>query len=135
MKAIAQSRILKETLTFTGLMGVALLASLLIGDVAFAGGLISPDDNFVGDATNNEGDLKAIVKTILNFFLGFLGFVATIMVMYGGLLYVTGGNNDESIAKAKKIIMYAVVGILIILVSFALINTILGAATGGAIGA
>lgn len=137
MKAIAQSRILKETMTVMGLMGVALLASLLVGDIAFAGSLIDPSDNpeLISGATGGTGDLKGIVKTILNFFLGFLGFVATIMVIYGGVLYVTSAGNDENVAKAKKILMYAIVGILIILVSFALINTILGAASGGVLSA
>lgn len=137
MKAIVQSRILKESLSFLGLMGVALIAALLIGDIASAGSLINPGDNpeLISGATGGTGDLRGIVKTILNFFLGFLGFVATIMVIYGGVLYVTSAGNDENVAKAKKILMYAVVGIIIILISFALINTILGAASGGALSA
>jgi hypothetical protein len=53
------------------------------------------------------------------------------MVIYGGFLYVGSGGNEESTGKAKKILIYAAIGIIIILVSFALVNTLLGAAAGG----
>jgi hypothetical protein len=131
MKALIKSVPLREAMTFAGILGITLLLSTLFAEPSFAG-LISPSDQpgAIGDVTRNEGDIRELTKTILNFFLGFLGFVATIMVIYGGGLYVVSAGNDESVGKAKKILLYAVIGIIIILISFALINTILGAATG-----
>ena len=67
---------------------------------------------------------------MVNYFLTFLGIVAVIMVIYGGVTYVTAAGEDEKIQSAKKIIMYAVIGIIIVLISFALVNMILGAGTG-----
>ena len=67
---------------------------------------------------------------MVNYFLTFLGIVAVIMIIYGGITYVTAAGQDEGIGNAKKIIMYALVGIIIILLSFAIVNTILGAGTG-----
>ncbi|MBU0981705.1 pilin [Patescibacteria group bacterium] len=134
LKQIIKSSAFRELLIFSGLLGVALIVSTLISDMTFATSLISSDDNIsaISGATGGEGDIKSLAKTILNFFLGFLGFVATVMVIYGGVLYVTSAGNEENVQKAKKILMYAVVGIVIILISFALINTILGAGLGGA---
>ena len=86
---------------------------------------------FVSDLTGGEGDLKALVNTILSYFLGFLGFVCVIMVIYGGVLYVTSAGNEENVNKAKKILLYAAVGIIVIMISFALVNTILGAGEAG----
>jgi len=54
------------------------------------------------------------------------------MIIYGGFLYVSAAGNDEKIGKAKKIIMYAIVGIIVILLSFAIVNTVLVAGTGAA---
>ena len=59
-----------------------------------------------------------------------MGLIAVIMVIYGGFLYIVSGSEDTE--KAKKVLLYAAVGIIVILISFALVNTILGAgdATG-----
>ncbi len=103
-------------------------------DVAFAQ-LIDPADEHVnvGAATGNEGSFRDILRTLINFVLYFLGLVATIMVIYGGFLYITSQGEDTE--KAKKVLLYAVIGIVIILISFALVNTLLQAADPGAGGA
>lgn len=134
VKALVHNQIFREVLIFAGLLGAALLVSQLFPGLAHAAnGFIDDSDNIdlVEGATNGEGDLKELVKTILNYFLGFLGFVATIMVIYGGILYVTSAGNDDDVGKAKKILLYAATGIIIILISFALVNTVLGAGLGG----
>jgi len=133
MNTLVKSQALRDTLKFAAMLGGVLLVSYFFRiEPAFAS-LIDSTDNpdAISGATGGEGNLKDLVSTILNFFLGFLGFVATIMVIYGGILYVTSAGNDEAVGKAKKILMYAVVGIVIILLSFALINTILGAGLSG----
>lgn len=111
-------------------MSAVLLASALLGDVSFATSLINPSDNpdAVSVATNNESSIRSLVLTIMNFALSFLGFVAVIMVIGAGILYVTSAGNDERTGQAKKILLYSVIGIVLILASFALVNTILGAA-------
>lgn len=95
--------------------------------------LISPTDQpgRLAEATGGQGSFRSLILTFLNFFLGFLGLLAVIMVIYGGILYVSAAGNQENIDKGKKIIMYALVGIVIILLSFALVNTILGGLGAG----
>lgn len=95
---------------------------------AFAQGLISPGDSptKISEATGGQGSARQLVLTILNFFLGFLGLLAVIMIIYGGVLYISAGGEQTKIDNGKKIIMYAIVGIVIILLSFAIVNTIIG---------
>ena len=110
---------------------------LLTSTVAVhAQGFISPSDNptAVAGATGGEGSIRQLVLKIVNFALGFLGVIAVIMIIYGGFLYVTAAGADEKIQSAKKIIMYSVIGIIIILLSFAIVNTVLSAGTGVATG-
>lgn len=120
---------LKQGLFVLGLTTVLLVIFTALGGVASAQ-LIQ-----TGDVPQNisagGGDFRAIILNIVNFFLGFLGLIAVIMVIYGGITYVTAGGNQEAIDKAKKIIMYAIIGIVIVLISFALINTVIGGATAG----
>lgn len=105
------------------------LATVLFIDPAFAQ-LIDPSDSpsNIQGATGSEGSFRSILRTIINFVLYFLGLIATIMVIYGGFLYITSQGEDTE--KAKKVLMYAVIGIVIILISFALVNTLLTAADG-----
>ncbi len=122
---------IKQALTVLGLMfGAITIVSLL--PVAAHAEFISPVDNpgNVAEATGGEGSIRLLVLRIINFFLGFLGILAVIMVIYGGVTYVTAAGSDESIGNAKKIILYSLVGIIVILLSFAIVNTILGAGTG-----
>lgn len=106
-----------------------ILSTVFSPDVAFAA---SQDDNigFVSNLTNGEGDLRSLVKTILNYFLSFLAFVTVIMLVYAGILYTTSAGSEEKTGQAKKIIMYALMGIIIIMVSFAVVNTIFQAGQG-----
>ena len=124
-------KIIKQTLIVIGLMtgAIALLSVIPTASAA----LITPGDvpGEIAAATGGEGSIRALALKIVNYFLTFLGIVAVMMIIFGGVTYVTAGGKQESVDNAKKIIMYALVGIIIILLSFAIVNTVLGAATGG----
>ena len=91
---------------------------------------VSDQPIIIAALSGGQTGLRGIVLTIINFFLTFLGLLAVIMVIYGGFLYVGSGGNEESVNKAKKILLYAAIGVIVIIVSFALVNTLLGAAGG-----
>ncbi len=121
---------------FAPALGI-LVAALFFGlgpEVIFAQTrLIDEGDNpsVIGESTGAwGGSLRSALLTILNFFLFFLGLVATGFIIYGGFLYITAAGDDGKVENAKKILMYAVIGILVILLSFALVNTIIGAGAG-----
>ncbi len=120
----------KALLLFTLMTGVLTVFAMVMPTAGAA--LISPTDNpgAIAEATGGETSLRGIVLTIINFALGFLGLVAVIMVIYAGFLYLTSQGNDEATGNAKKIIQYSVVGIILILASFALVNTLLAATSG-----
>ena len=129
---LISARTVKHFFIVTGLTLAALLLINGLGlNIASAQGAIDVTTDQPGIISQLSGDqtgLRGIVLTIVNFFLGFLGLLAVIMVIYGGFLYVSSAGNEENVNKAKKILLYAVIGIVVIIVSFALVNTILGAA-------
>lgn len=120
-------RTLKQALIVFALMTGALMLFTAIPDALAATGAISAEDR--PDIVPG-GSLRGLVLTIINYFLGFLGLLAVIMIIYGGVTYVTSAGNDEAVGNAKKIIMYALIGIIIILLSFVIVNTILAAGEG-----
>lgn len=124
-------KLIKQTLIVFALMiGAITLFSAL--PIAGATSLLNPGDNpeAVASATGGETSVRALALRIVNYFLGFLGLIAVIMVIYGGITYVISAGNDEAVGNAKKIIQYALIGIIIILVSFVLVQAVLGAGTG-----
>ncbi len=73
-----------------------------------------------------------IAGKIINAFLGIMGIVMVILVLFGGFLWMTAAGNTEKIEKAKKILGNAVVGIIIIIMAYAIsyfvVNQLLKAA-------
>jgi hypothetical protein len=124
-------KFLKQALTVTALATAGLLVFHFVPAFAQAGTPAGEAPAFILNKTGGTGSLRSLVLTIVNFFLGFLGLLAVLMIIYGGVLYMTAAGEQGKIDKGKKIIMYAVIGIIIILLSFALVNTVLGGAGTG----
>lgn len=83
-----------------------------------------------GDQTGlSRGDLRVIAVNIIRIILSFLALVAVSLVIYGGYIYMTAGGNQENIDKAKKILIGAVIGLIIILSAFAIVSFILNRMT------
>lgn len=91
----------------------------------FSGGLQPPSEEGYDPTLTQQTDLRDFVVNAVNFVLGFLGLVAVVMVIYGGFLYVTAAGQEEQTTKGKKSVMYAIIGIVIILISYALVNTVI----------
>lgn len=124
-------KIIKQTLLVFGLMAVGLVVFQFIPALAQGGGLAADAPERILVQTGGEGSLRVMVRNFLNFALGFLGLLAVIMIIFGGIFYVTAAGEQEKADKGKKIITYAVIGIVIILLSFAIVNTLLGGLTAG----
>lgn len=106
----------------------------LAQDVPLNQGMIRDIDNpeNVSDATSYHGSFREAVLTIVNYFLYFVGLVGVVMIIFAGFLYMTSGGEDNE--KGKKIVLYVAVGVILILVSFALVNTLLGSGDAGGAG-
>ena len=82
-------------------------------------------------------DLISMTARIINIVLSVLGVIAVGIVLYGGWLWLMSRGNEEQIAKAKKVIANGLIGLIIILTSFAIASfvlTKLAEATGADLG-
>ncbi|HNZ86735.1 MAG TPA: hypothetical protein PLD95_03920 [bacterium] len=61
---------------------------------------------------------EALVIKYIKMFLGFLGFIFLILIIIAGFKWMTSGGNDEIIKKSKAMIKSAIIGILIVLLSY-----------------
>ncbi len=78
---------------------------------------IAPVSNVISLAT---GDPRAIIGRIIQIALSFLGVIALLLIMYAGFLWMTSAGDDDKISQAKKILQNAVIGLVIILSSWAI---------------
>jgi len=67
---------------------------------------------------------QAIIKWT-NFFLGFFALIAMIAILYAGFQYVTAQGEQEQADKAKKGIIFTTIGIIVVLVAYAFVNTLI----------
>jgi threonine/homoserine/homoserine lactone efflux protein len=118
-------------LAVIGLAGLGFSPETLAQPVS-SSGLINSSDNpaNISAATSFGGSFRDALRTIVNYFLFFLGIIATVMVIYGGFLYVTSAGEESQTEKGKNILIYAAIGIIIILVSFAIVNALISAGAG-----
>ena len=79
---------------------------------------------------------SGIVTTVTNILLFIAGALAVIMIIWGGLRYATSAGNSANVTAAKNTVLYAIVGLIIAFLAFAVVNWILGAiGTGTTTGA
>ena len=57
--------------------------------------------------------------------LGFLGSIAVVLVVVAGFKWMTAGGNEDKIAESKKLMTAAAVGLVIILLAFAITNFVI----------
>lgn len=77
-----------------------------------------PDSLFEGD--------NAIFRTIVNVLLFIIGAISVIMLIIGGIRYVVSGGDSSAVTAAKNTILYAVIGIIVALLAYALVNFVIG---------
>ncbi|MDD2745024.1 MAG: pilin [Candidatus Gracilibacteria bacterium] len=66
-----------------------------------------------------------IFTTIINYVNSFLALVIIILILYAGFLVLTSGGDDEKMKKAKGIIKYIIIGVLLLVTSYILFSTFL----------
>lgn len=80
-----------------------------------------PETLFGGDGS--------IFTTVVNILLFVIGAISVIMLIWGGIRYTTSAGNAASVTAAKNTIMYAIIGLVVAFLAFAIVNWVLGAVT------
>ncbi len=74
-----------------------------------------------------QGDNAAsMVKIVINTLLVVLGMIAVIMIVVGGIRYTVSHGNSSSTKEAKETIIYALVGLVVAIMSYTIVNFVVG---------
>ena len=118
-------------LLLLGLVGTTLLTASSAGAAACTGSPTECAKQGVGESGGKgQGTVDTRVKDIVNLLIYVVGIIAVIMIVVGGLRYVLSGGDASGISGAKNTILYAVVGLVVAILAYAIVNFAIGAVTG-----
>jgi hypothetical protein len=100
-----------------------LLAKKTIND---AGAVLN---NVAGKTGVQQTDITTLVGQIVQGLLGVVALVFLILTIYGGFLWMTSRGNEEQVAKARDTLIRAIIGLIVIVSSYALTDFVIKALT------
>ncbi len=119
-------------LVFAGVTGIVVQASSTASaatptratncdssDLSLQGGTACADP---GTTAENLTGTGGIFQTVANILLFLVGAIAVIMLIIGGLRYVTSNGDQNAVTGAKNTIMYAIIGIVVAFLAYAGVN-------------
>lgn len=129
---------MKRTLQY---ITVALVTSFLLGFGSIAQAQAPFTGGVAGGAAAARGDGQPAVlfgdggvfAKVTNVMLFIVGVISVIMIIIGGLRYVLSGGDSANVTAAKNTILYAIVGIIVALLSYAAVNFVTGTFVEGGV--
>lgn len=104
----------------TSLVSMQTVSAQDLKDKACAGSNFNLDPNATGgscrgdDADEAQKRLNRLITTFINIFSVIVGIVAVIMIIIGGLKFITSGGDSGKITSAKQTVIYALIGLIIV---------------------
>jgi len=89
----------------------------------FAYDLIVPSGSSYGLP---ESKIENVLENIIKWVVGFIILIAILMIVWAGINYMTAAGDQNKVETAKKILTYAIIGLLIAALAYAIVNLIIG---------
>ena len=106
-------------ITFCLLTNIVYAQPLIDGDTRTE--MVAKEVRFAGKAGfSDDASIGDIVSKVIQAFLGLLGIIFIILMLYGGYQWMTARGNEEQVNKAKETIQRAVIGLVIVLSAYAI---------------
>ena len=102
------------------------------GDADAGGGSVrgSLRQTASGAGLNTGRTVSGIIRTVISTILGFVGVIFLVLVIAGGLMWMTAGGNEEQVGKSKKLLVNATIGVVIVMLSYLLVTFVMGQIVG-----
>lgn len=68
-----------------------------------------------------------VFRQVTNVVLYIVGIIAVIMLIIGGIKYVVSGGDAKKVTDAKNTVLYAIIGLVICFLAFAIVNFVISA--------
>ena len=120
-------------------MLMAVAAALFVAVVGFSA--VPVHASQITDGMNSTGAQNTgptnitgtggVIQTVINVMLFIVGLLSVVMIIYAGIRYVMSRGDAGQVKDAKNTIMYAVIGLVISIFAYAIVNWVVFTATGG----
>jgi hypothetical protein len=91
-------------------------------------GLVSGGAGACAAEGESDSQLANTINGLINLFSIIVGAVSVVMIIYGGFKYMTSGGSDDGTKAAKNTILYALVGLVIVLLAQTIVKFVFGKA-------
>ena len=106
------------------------MKKLLIAALVSLGIVVTPLANAKSEVNSgissvndgNSTDLPSFITNIVNILLFLAGAVAVIVIIIGGIRYVMSSGDAGQVQSAKNTILYAVIGLIVVIMAYAIVN-------------
>ena len=106
--------------------GASAAATLFAGRV-LASGNPAQEGAALAQGEGMPADLEIVFRQITNTVLIVIGAVSVVMLIWGGLRYILSGGDNKKVTDAKNTILYAIIGLIICLLAYAIVNFVISA--------
>ena len=118
---------MKKIQTFIAALLLLTVSAFVFVPVSTVGAQALTDvcaENKGESAVCDQQDEKAdgFIGTLVNVLLYIVGAVSVVTLIIGGVLYALSAGNSSSVAKAKNTITYSIVGIVVSVLAYAIVN-------------
>lgn len=115
-------KIIKSILVFSLMLTAAMPVSVLAAETNIFSVSCKDNSNQPICKQANQSTLPQLIKRIADIMLFILGAISVIMVIVGGIRYVTSGGDPQQVKAAKDTVLYAVIGIVIAILAYAIVS-------------
>ncbi len=115
---------------------VILASLLMVGAVAATTQPAGAVDLFNGNCndasavckqvSSGSGKATSLVQNVITLLLWLIGIISVIMIIVGGIRYALSGGDSNSINGAKNTILYAVIGLVVAMLAYAIVGFVTG---------
>lgn len=131
--ALVNRTSLKGLAAASGAVATAVLAPLSASALSLMD-VINGDYRGQGQPTELFDGGAAIIPRLINLMLFIVGILAVIMLIWGGIRYVISGGAADKVKDAKNTILYAIVGLIVAILGYALVNWVISIVGSGSSG-
>ncbi|HEY1645191.1 MAG TPA: hypothetical protein VGF75_02280 [Candidatus Saccharimonadales bacterium] len=83
-----------------------------------------------GTGSGVTGTVETLATKVVNLFSIVVGIIAVVMIIYAGFRYITSGGESGSVSSAKNTLLFAIIGIIIVVLAQLIVHFVLNSANG-----
>lgn len=100
---------------------ILLMTFMFLGSVGFVAAQVQMPSTDLPETTVEE-----ILENVVNWIMGIITLVAAIVIIIAGIMWATAGGNEEQQAKARKMLISGVIGLIIALAAWGILTVVSG---------